>query len=907
MCLDQRSIETSDTSSSANFVCTDTAGLDGHYMETASKDSTSATATLPVQILVGNFYHSVGDTVKSFLNKCGQKRSLVSLNCAVRCVKKPKLLNVTQHNSGGCSIVYDDVNVLQHVNESVCEGATQGRVSSDRDLAHNSKKSTLNNTAVNIQHNTSASPSMYKPKPMTSTPQSRSLACQTKLYLSSQTPRKVALRKKLHTSTTAAYRRKNQVINLKRKHKDKLARVCGSSNSMEKVIADVGKYLSGDSFNFVAHQIRMSQHPPKGRRYTEEIRLLSLSLYNSSPKAYAYLAEIFVLPSKISLNKWLRNVRSSPGFNEESFSALSERMKFMPERDRVCCLMVDEISLKQNLQYDQYSDVIVGFEDLGGQYKRSREYAGNALVFMLRGIASNWNQPVGYVFTRKACKADVVKALLMECLEKCDEAGCKVNVVLSDQGPNFQSLVTHLNVKPGKPYFFHANKKYFYMFDPPHLMKSIRNNLHKYTFQFKDSATNKVTQAKWDVIEKYYEIDKMQNFRLTPKLTDNHIYLPPFSKMKVKWATQIFSRSVAAALETHKEILGVNALATAQFVSTFNDIFDTVNSSGLFNAIKLRSAITDNSGHIDFITESVKWIADLKILCNNRDVTNTVKCLQGWQLTLNCILQLWPVLKQDYQFQFLCTRHLNQDPLEQFFSVIRQKSGNCNNPTPFTFAKIYKNVSCQKLLRPVKTGNCEMNVTAILGKLTQCKLPHSKQSIPKPKHTTALNVSPLQQNIIPIIPQWNYEKVKCLEDNALHYVCGYFLRKLKSWHECDACDKILLGGDGYTKRNEIFTHLKKFSPTSKLINASQAFHWYIVRCEKAMIKEFDKCSHKPNIGSLLTDCLKNVTNPSRCLGFPKHKFFAFFVRVRIFYLLKFLNASFNNKKPKNKTKDFRHK
>ncbi len=881
-------------------------------------DDTQSTRDLTeMQVSTPSATFSVG---RFYLSSIGQgiKRSLFNVNCASQVSKKPRL-NTETPLSSQCV----NVQIANVANVSV--SARQGIKRACLDINRPTKVACVDdpcgtNTTVTSNH--------------TATITSKTASSQTLQYISANTPRKVLLRKKLHTNAASADRRKSQLTALKKKHREKLASLCGARSDIERVIADVGKYLHGDALNFVAHQLRMTQHPPKGRRYSDEIRLLSLSLYNSSPKAYAYLAEIFILPSKISLLKWLRNVRSSPGFHEESFSALSERMKFMPERDRVCSLMIDEIHLKQNLQYDQHQDVIVGYEDLGGHYKRSKEHAGNALVFMLRGLCSRWNQPVGYVFTRTACKADVVQSLLYECLDKCEEAGCKVKVVISDQGPNFQCLANKLNIKASDPYFFHANRKYFYMFDPPHLLKSIRNNLHKYIFQFANTAGNKDEKpynlANWEVIKQYYEIDKNQNFRLTPKLTDSHIYLPAFSKMKVKWAAQVLSRSVAAALETHSKVLGVNSKDTAEFISKFNNIFDAVNSSSLSNSNKMRTALSETSGHIEFLTNSVQWIKELKIFAEsrvvakkvgnkvvkysvgNKEVTNTVKCLQGWQLTINCILQLWPLLKNEYNFNFLCTRHLNQDPLEQLFSVIRQKGGNCQHPTPYNFSRIYKNVTCQKLLKPVKSGNCELNVTEILGKLTTCKMPvrpSTKTYVNKHgKQVTNNNLQHLQQHcIIPSIQQWNVDKVKCLEDNALHYVCGYLMRKVKSWHDCEDCNNALIGGDGYAKHNETYTMLKKFTDTSKLINVSQSFHYFVLRCEKAIIKEFDINSYKPDIGSRLVECLKDVKVPSRCIGFPKHKFFILFVRVRIFYLLKFLNASFGTSKPKNKTKEFSHK
>jgi hypothetical protein len=260
------------------------------------------------------------------------------------------------------------------------------------------------------------------------------------------------------------------------------------------------------------------------------------------------------------------------------------------------------------------------------------------------------------------------------------------------------------------------------MFDPPHLLKSIRNNLSKYAFHYENVKTS------WNVIKQYYSIDIKQKFRLTPKLTDNHILLGAFKKMKVKYATQVCSRSLAAALATHAKILGSDAIGTAQFLINFNDIFDAVNSSQKMLKNTLKGALDDSSPHIEFLKEKLKWLKNIKIINGNVPARN-IKCLLGWQISITAILELWPVLRDNYKFDYLLTRRLNSDPLENFFSVIRQKGGNCTNPTPFNFAQIYKQVSCQKLLNPVKNGNCEMDLNTILATLSTTKETKKKKQL----------------------------------------------------------------------------------------------------------------------------------------------------------------------------------
>lgn len=730
--------------------------------------------------------------------------------------------------------------------------------------------------------------------------QCRSRGVQTGKRLSASTPRKTCLRRKLHAAIVNTSRFKHTYLRLQQKYKEKMSKCVPN---VKAVIQGVAKYLSGDCLNFVTHQLKMSDRHPKGRRYSIDIRLQALAIYNSGPKAYKYLAKIFALPSKASLCKWLQSMKCTPGFHDETFSALKERMKYMPLHDRACSLIIDEISLKCNLQYDRHADHVVGYDDKGPGFCRSQAKATSALVFMLRGTATNWSQPVGYVFTSSACKASDIKQLLLRCLSECVKTGAIVNVVISDQGPNFQQLTNLLGVTIEKPYFMYEDRKYFYMYDTPHLMKSVRNNLEKHNISFDKNKT-----ATWDVIKNCYEIDKKQRFRLVPKLTDNHIYLPQFTRMKVKYATQVFSKSLAAALETHASILGKLSLQTAEFLAKFDDIFDTMNSCCRHAMKPLQSAISDDSNHLAFIKRSIKWIRKTKVTDKtNKDITNIVKCLKGWQLSLNVIKHLWPVLKHKCGFKFLLTRRLNTDPLENLFSSIRQRGGNCTTPTPWNFARIYKQVSCNRLLTPSTHANCEIDVTQVLQAMC-ARANNARQSVLRvsrpvnkdvPTAVTKNTVSKTDTFRTSLLP---YDEMNQLEDNAIHYVAGYLLRKLELWHSCDACHGIFNAGyAGYGKRNETFTKLKRYNDKNGLVNVSQAFHFYIVRLEKALQNVIKEHIHEHGICSQALEQLTLVTVPTRCIGFPKIKFLQFFIRLRLYYILKYENA-LTDKKPRSTVK-----
>ena len=99
-------------------------------------------------------------------------------------------------------------------------------------------------------------------------------------------------------------------------------------------------------------------------------------------------------------------------------------------------------------------------------------------------------------------------------------------------------------------------------------------------------------EVRWQYIVDFYNRDKAMSIRMAPKLTDRHIILPPFSAMCVNLAAQILSHSVAAGINTLCALnyLPDDASVTAEFIETFNQLFNTFNSAGHKSSHKYRHA-----------------------------------------------------------------------------------------------------------------------------------------------------------------------------------------------------------------------------------------------------------------------------------------------------------------------------
>ena len=383
------------------------------------------------------------------------------------------------------------------------------------------------------------------------------------------TPRKNKQKKVIHTQ-----RRK---INCLQKALEKKMRT--KQGKKERTLEEALGKLPENLAHFVRMQLKLHSKKGKGRRYSPQVKSIAVSLYRASGKAYIILSKLFILPTKSSLCRYISKMPAAAGISQGALNIIKKKVESMNEQEKLCTLCMDEISLKSNLFYDISKDRIVGLEDYGSG-TRTNKVANSALVLLLRSISGKWKQPLGYALVNGGCPKEEMEELMKGAIDKVEGIGLKVVVVMSDLGSNFQSLANHLGVTPERPWFIHNQKKYFLMFDPPHLIKCIRNNLMKYTFKF-DQYT-----AKWQDIEEFYTKDKELPIRAAPKLTEKHIRPNNFSNMKVKYATQVLSHTVAASICMYVSVGGLpsSAMGTAELISKF-DSFDCVNIS-TFNSPK---------------------------------------------------------------------------------------------------------------------------------------------------------------------------------------------------------------------------------------------------------------------------------------------------------------------------------
>jgi hypothetical protein len=355
------------------------------------------------------------------------------------------------------------------------------------------------------------------------------------------TPRKLKLYSTLQTKDSALHK-------LRKKYRSKeFKEVCKLVGSP--LIQSLSASLNAETSRFLASVVR-NRH--KDRRWSYKEKLLALSALKCNPKSYTFLQSLFSLPSKQALHSTLDTVCFQTGINAHVFNTLRETVQTMPDKDRVCCLMFDEMSLRENLGFNQKLGCIEGFEDLGSQ-GRTRNIANRALVFMLRGLLQKWKQPVAYYLTHGSTLGEMLVHFLKEVLGACQNAGLVVVATVCNMGANNVKALKLLGVSAKQPFFRFQSQEIAAVFDPPHLLKYTRDLFRTHDVvnvgvEVVVNGERRPATAKWEDIVKVYEFDKKNLIRLLINVTDSHLNPVAQTARNVSFAAQVMSRKVAALM-----------------------------------------------------------------------------------------------------------------------------------------------------------------------------------------------------------------------------------------------------------------------------------------------------------------------------------------------------------------------
>lgn len=278
------------------------------------------------------------------------------------------------------------------------------------------------------------------------------------------------------------------------------------------------------------------------------------------------------------------------------------------------------------------------------------------------------------------------KEILLDIVSQAYDHGYTVVSTVCDMGPSNQKLLSSLNIgtMPGQNrYFAHPNNKeskIFVRYDDPHLIKLIRNHFLDTGFILNGAQiTTKSVAA-------LAKLQLNSDLKIVPGLIGKMLNVVGSERQKVKWATKLLSKRVANAIR----FLGRKGFLiddlfweeTADFVELVNDWFDVCNSHTKYGShpgihgygvsLEYQSKILDR---MSYVMENIRSISK-----NSR----MLPFQKGIILNNMALKELLVYLKQKYvgsEIDYILTRKLNQDVLEQAFATFRSMGRTHENPS----------------------------------------------------------------------------------------------------------------------------------------------------------------------------------------------------------------------------------
>ncbi|KAJ1522473.1 hypothetical protein ONE63_001663 [Megalurothrips usitatus] len=412
---------------------------------------------------------------------------------------------------------------------------------------------------------------------------------------------------------------------------------------------------------------------------------------------------------------------------------------------------------------------------------------------------------------------------------------------ISDQGPTNQGAISILRsqCEEGKhdPVSKVAGLRVIHLWDFPHLLKNIRNNLLTSDLLYKDKL------AEWKHVIEFFKLD--EGICKISKLTYAHLCPVGRNKMTVKLALQVFSESASTGMKTFHHLSGgkflSNALPTAEFLGLMDKLTDAVTGPSRHDKPKVhRCDVTQDSFHHSYwremIVELQKWV----FIRKDGGKHHVPPCIHGFIDNLRALGWIWNRMKE-LGFEVTKLRLFNQDTLELYFGQARQTCGSGTNPTLQQFIAGMKTLLVQCVSAPLRESNCSNsaedsdthinNVTVILSEIIS-----ELQDDEDPQNPTLMRAYGYgDARVLP-----SYTKLM-RQGPSLN--CATICSKILSCVElCPTCTENLT-----TENNSSDFLLQGMRENSTIEKPCPNLTNLFLKTEKEIVKDWDSFAWKPNV------------------------------------------------------------
>lgn len=448
---------------------------------------------------------------------------------------------------------------------------------------------------------------------------------------------------------------------------------------------------------------------------------LALHIYSTSPAGYRALRDsgALKLPCVRTLFDYSHAIKAKEGVHDELLSLVQEKVATYAEKYKEFhVLLCDGMHISQNLVYRKQDGVLVGYTHLDDvkeevdrfekflegkeQGQPDRVLATEILAFMVKGMASDVKCVIA-CYPCKVLTAEMMYKWSWDVIRACEIRNIKILAFVCDGlGVNRTFFEMHTPVTKDTHFklvfdtinFCSPERRVLYFIsDVCHLLKTLRNAFYNSGDGKKKPRLMTINgqTIQWKTIVRLYLTYKSDTLRKSYKLNSQNVFLTSYSKMKVRYAAHVLSKTVAIDLEK-QGWKGIEE--TVKYILYCNKFFDVLNGAHSSQAGRTRN--TDLAAFTSADDERFTWLKDVflahfvnwKKQVNAMPLTAQEKekmlppqpTMNGLEISIRGIEGATRYFLTVAKAKFVMARVYSQDPLEQFFGKQRMGGGGSRNP-----------------------------------------------------------------------------------------------------------------------------------------------------------------------------------------------------------------------------------
>lgn len=489
---------------------------------------------------------------------------------------------------------------------------------------------------------------------------------------------------------------------------DEIGNVLHFSQNILTKLETVSPPEKKDAVRFIKEQIFLLFSVKNRNTYSTDILILASLLFSISPHGYRFLRNsgFLILPHPSTLHRLCSNFSLNPKLEQYDKCFLmyaKEKFQFLNSDDIYVTLMIDEIHVKAFLDYK-------GGDILGMAYNNSQA-ATSVYVFMIQSLKSKYKDVV-HILPTRTLNAEILNNFMLKVIKGLEDIGFFVTCIITDNNYINKKSVSKFSsppeIKIAYPHPCDINRSLFFIIDPVHIIKCIRNNWinqknsdrcmfypdiiacfsniefpQQLQFHQRTSSPNLKT-ASFSDLKKLYEAENNDIVKYAHSLTAKSLAPNNLERQNVQLALNIFNINVAIALRQTGERFNIlNFEGTSDFIHIITCWWDIMNVKTKFKGQhKLNSFQNPISKTHDtqlqflkcFLTWLQKW--EQASSDSGRFTKETQFALKQ---TTQAIMEISQYCIEELKFQFVLTGKFQTDSLEDRFGRYRQLAGSQYN------------------------------------------------------------------------------------------------------------------------------------------------------------------------------------------------------------------------------------